>query len=93
MVEAAAELTPPHAHRYQRQCYGPHPLHRGRKSVLTAELTDNAGWELLIQLADEVGEAELSGLSGRPRPGAGTLATIRGWLTNLVTSVIGTPAV
>jgi hypothetical protein len=27
--------------------------------MLTAELTDNAGWELLIQLAEEAGETEL----------------------------------
>jgi hypothetical protein len=29
--------------------------------VLSAELTDNAGWELLIQLAEDAGETELAG--------------------------------
>jgi hypothetical protein len=30
------------------------------QAILTAELTDNAGWELLIQLADNLGHDELS---------------------------------
>lgn len=30
------------------------------QAILTAELTDNAGWELLIQLADSLGHEELS---------------------------------
>jgi bacterioferritin (cytochrome b1) len=30
-------------------------------TMLTAELTDNAAWELLIRLADEAGETELAG--------------------------------
>jgi hypothetical protein len=30
------------------------------QAILTAELTDNAGWELLIQLADNLGYEELS---------------------------------
>jgi rubrerythrin len=63
-------------------------------ALLTAELTDNAGWELLIQLADKAGEAELSGLFlGALAQEQEHLATIRGWLTNLVTGVAGTPAV
>lgn len=30
------------------------------QALLTAELTDNAGWEMLIDLAEELGHAELS---------------------------------
>jgi rubrerythrin len=63
-------------------------------AMLTAELTDNAGWELLIQLADQAGQAELSGrFLGAFTQEQEHLATIRGWLTNLVTTGAGTPAV
>jgi hypothetical protein len=63
-------------------------------AILSAELTDNAGWELLVQLADGAGEAELSGLFlGALSQEQEHLATIKGWLTALVTTGAGTPAV
>ena len=34
-------------------------LAQSLNAMLTAELTDNAGWELLLQLSDHLGEAEL----------------------------------
>jgi hypothetical protein len=36
-------------------------LAQSLNAMLTAELTDNAGWELLAQLAEEAGESELTG--------------------------------
>ena len=62
--------------------------------MLTAELTDNAGWELLIQLADEAGEAELAGqflaaLSQEQEH----LLVVKSWLATLVSTRAGTPAV
>jgi len=63
-------------------------------AILTAELTDNAGWEMLITLAEAAGQSEM----------AKTFATaldaeqqhvliVRGWLETLMQSEIGTPAV
>lgn len=69
-------------------------LAQSLNAVLSAELTDNAGWELLIQLADEAGETELSGrFLGALTQEQEHLATIKAWLTNLVTTGAGTPAV
>jgi rubrerythrin len=63
-------------------------------AVLSAELIDNAGWELLIQLADDAGEAELSGrFLGALAQEQEHLATIKAWLTDLVATRAGTPAV
>jgi hypothetical protein len=63
-------------------------------AVLTAELTDNAGWELLIQLAEDAGETELAGrFLGALGQEQEHLAIIKGWLTMLVTKGAGTPAV
>lgn len=50
-------------------------------AVLTAEMTDNAGWELLIELADEQGHNQMAqdfrkALQAEERH----LATIKGWL-------------
>ncbi len=63
-------------------------------TMLAVELTDNAGWELLIQLADEAGETELS---GRFLAALGEeqqhLMIVREWVTTLVTTGAGTPAV
>jgi hypothetical protein len=54
-------------------------------AMLTAELTDNAGWELLIQLAEEAGETELVGqflaALGQEQE---HLAIIKNWLTTIV---------
>ena len=63
-------------------------------AILTAELTDNAGWELLIQLAEQAGEAELVGrFLGALAQEQEHLVTVKGWLTALVTQGAGTPAV
>ena len=63
-------------------------------AVLTAELTDNAGWELLIQLAEDAGETELAGrFLGALSQEQEHLAIVKGWLTQLVTQGAGTPAV
>jgi len=54
-------------------------------AMLTAEMTDNAGWELLIQLAEEAGETELVGqflaALGQEQE---HLSIIKNWLTNIV---------
>jgi len=63
-------------------------------AILTAELTDNAGWELLIQLAEHAGESELAGrFLGALAQEQEHLVTIKGWLATLVTHGGGTPAV
>ncbi|HEX2547649.1 MAG TPA: ferritin-like domain-containing protein [Ramlibacter sp.] len=62
--------------------------------MLTAELTDNAGWELLIQLAEDAGETELAGrFLGALAQEQEHLAIVKGWLTQLVSRGAGTPAV
>lgn len=63
-------------------------------AMLTAELTDNAGWELLAQLAEDAGETELAGrFLGALGQEQEHLAIVKGWLTQLVTQGAGTPAV
>jgi hypothetical protein len=63
-------------------------------AVLTAELTDNAGWELLVQLAEQAGETELAGrFLGALAQEQEHLVTVKGWLSALVTHGAGTPAV
>lgn len=63
-------------------------------AMLTAELTDNAGWELLIQLAEDAGETELAGrFLGALSQEQEHLAIVKGWLTALVTQGAGSPAV
>lgn len=63
-------------------------------TILIAELADNAGWELLVELADQAGESELSGrFLGALTQEQEHMATIKGWLTALVSTGAGTPAV
>lgn len=63
-------------------------------AMLTAELTDNAGWELLVQLAEDAGETDLAGLFlGALAQEQEHLAVVKGWLTELVKQGAGTPAV
>jgi rubrerythrin len=63
-------------------------------AILTAELADNAGWELLISLAEDAGEAELAGqFLGALAQEQEHLAVIKGWLTALVSEGAGSPAV
>ena len=63
-------------------------------AMQTAELTDNAGWELLIQLADDAGEVELAAqflnALGQEQ---GHLMAVKNWLTYLVTEKSETEAV
>lgn len=55
-------------------------------AILTAELTDNAGWELLVQLTEKAGEHQLSGQFLRAlHQEAQHLQVIRSWLTALLT--------
>ena len=55
------------------------------QAILTAELTDNAGWELLIRLTSEAGHQEMAAefqtaLAHEERH----LASVRGWLSEMV---------
>ena len=63
-------------------------------AILTAELTDNAGWELLAQLAEEAGESELTGkFLGALSQEQEHLRVIKAWLATLVSERAGTLAV
>jgi rubrerythrin len=63
-------------------------------AMLTAELTDNVGWELLVQLAEDAGENELAGrFLGALGQEQEHLAIVKGWLTQLMMQGAGTPAV
>jgi hypothetical protein len=63
-------------------------------AILTAELTDNAGWELLIQLAEESGHSSLTPqFSQALRAEQEHLVIIRGWLQALLMNGAGSPTV
>jgi len=63
-------------------------------AVLTAELTDNAGWELLTELATLAGQSELAeSFSEALAVEEEHLEIVKGWLRTLVTTSPGTPAV
>jgi len=69
-------------------------LAQSLNAMLTAELTDNAGWELLAQLAEEAGEAELTGkFLGALSQEQEHLRIVKAWLATLVSERAGTPAV
>lgn len=58
---------------------------QGLQALLVAELTDNAGWELLIQLAEEAGQDELvARFQAALDEEAEHLVKVRGWLTREV---------
>ncbi|GBG13624.1 uncharacterized protein NMK_1175 [Novimethylophilus kurashikiensis] len=63
-------------------------------TMLTAELADNAGWEMLIRMAED---AEEEDLSRRFRMALAEeeehLAIVKGWLVALMANGAGTPAV
>lgn len=63
-------------------------------AMLSAELTDTAGWELLVQLAEDAGETDLAGrFLGALAQEQEHVAIVKGWLTMLVTRGAGSPAV
>jgi ferritin-like protein len=63
-------------------------------AMLTAELTDNAGWELLATLAEDAGEEELTGkFLGALSQEQAHLVIIKSWLAYLVSQGAGTAAV
>ncbi len=69
-------------------------LAQSLNAMLSAELTDNAGWELLASLAEDAGETELAGqFLGALAQEQEHLAVVKGWVTLLVTEAAGTPAV
>jgi bacterioferritin (cytochrome b1) len=62
-------------------------------AILTAELSDNAGWELLMKLSDDAGETNLTRRFNHAFEQEQVhLATIKGWLSTLVLQGAGTPA-
>jgi hypothetical protein len=69
-------------------------LAQSLNTILTAELTDNAGWELLIQLAEEAGQSDMiEQFSQALEAEQQHLVIIQGWLQALLMNHAGTPAV
>ena len=69
-------------------------LAQSLNAVLTAELTDNAGWELLTELAELAGQDQFqSTFVEALAVEEEHLEIIRAWLRTLVTDATGTPAV
>lgn len=54
------------------------------QAILTAELMDNDGWQILIELAGELGQARLKEQCQKAKDGEQKhLQTIRGWLSSM----------
>jgi hypothetical protein len=69
-------------------------LAQSLNAILTAELTDNAGWELLSELAAKTGQNELAArFTEALATEAEHLETVRGWLESLLMNEVGSPAV
>ena len=69
-------------------------LAQSLNAVLTAELTDNAGWELLTELAELAGQDQFqSSFVEALAVEEEHLEIVRAWLRTLVTDATGTPAV
>jgi hypothetical protein len=69
-------------------------LAQSLSAILTAELTDNAGWELLSELATNVGQTELAAqFADAMATEAVHLETIRTWLEHMLMNDVGSPAV
>jgi len=69
-------------------------LAQSLSAILTAELTDNAGWELLIKLAEDAGQDDLiepftEALEAEQQH----LVAVRGWIESLLMSEAGAAAV
>ncbi|HWS90111.1 MAG TPA: ferritin-like domain-containing protein [Pyrinomonadaceae bacterium] len=59
------------------------------QAVLTAELTDNAGWELLVQLTRAAGHEEMAkGFQAALENEARHVETVRGWLAAMLTEKV-----
>lgn len=68
-------------------------LAQSLNAVLTAELTDNAGWELLSELAHEAGEDNLAErFTAALEQEEQHLVTVRAWVKALTLSPAATPA-
>lgn len=62
-------------------------LSQSLNAILMAELTDNAGWELLIELARQAGQAEIAEAFGKAlKQEQHHLVTVRAWLERDLTS-------
>jgi rubrerythrin len=69
-------------------------LAQSLNAVLTAELTDSAGWELLSELAELAGQKQLVAPFSEALAAEEThVEIVRGWLRTLITEAPGTPAV
>ena len=69
-------------------------LAQSLNTMLAVELTDNAGWELLIQLAGDAGESDLVGrFLGALSEEQEHLVIVRSWLEALLKDGAGTKAV
>jgi rubrerythrin len=69
-------------------------LAQSLSAMLTAELTDTAGWELLAQLAENVGQEEMARKFLRAvEAEQAHVEAVRQWLEALLTNEAGTPAV
>jgi bacterioferritin (cytochrome b1) len=69
-------------------------LAQSLNTILTAELTDNAGWELLIQLASDAGQDDLAAqFTQALTQEQEHLWIVKAWLQVLMAEEAGTPAV
>jgi rubrerythrin len=69
-------------------------LAQSLSAILTAELTDNAGWELLIKLAQDAGQIQLTEpFSQALQAEEQHLEIVRSWIEALLETEAGTPAV
>ena len=69
-------------------------LAQSLNAILSAELTDGAGWEMLVQLAEDAGETDMAGkFLGALSQEQEHVAIVKGWLTELVSKGAGSPAV
>jgi rubrerythrin len=69
-------------------------LAQSLNAILTAELTDNAGWELLIKLAEDANQPDLvEQFSQALQAEEQHLVIVKGWIESLLKTEAGTPAV
>jgi bacterioferritin (cytochrome b1) len=69
-------------------------LAQSLNAILTAELTDNAGWELLAQLAEAAGQSQLLDAFAEALAAEQEhLEIVQTWLKSLIMHAPGTPAV